>query len=104
LCLAVALGRDLGCRAAVLQVMADGIAVVALVCQHGAGIAVALLHQPVIRGHVMGLALVEYDPDRETCGVATQMDFGAEPSARPAECLLLRLTLFASGATMRSDD
>jgi len=84
--------------------MADGIAVVALVRQHGAGIAVALLHQPVVRGHVMGLALAEYDPDGETCGVATQMDFGAEPTARTAECLLLLLNLLARSATMRSDD
>ena len=89
--LAVALGRDLGCRAAVPQVMADGIAVVALVRQHGARIAVAFLHQPVVSRHVMGFALAEYDPDGETCGVATHVDLGAEPTARTAECLSLLL-------------
>ena len=52
----------------------------------------------------MGLALAKYDPDGETCGVATQMDFGAEPTARTAECLLLLLTLFARSATMRAHD
>src|SRR5208283_1413376 len=49
-------------------------------------------------------ALTEYDPDGETCGVATHMDLGAEPTARTAECLILLLGLFAGGAAMRSDD
>ena len=84
--------------------MADGIAVVALVRQHGAGIAIALLHQPVVSRHVIGFALAEYDPDGETCGVATHVDFGAEPTARTAECLILFLSLFSHGAAMRSDD
>src|SRR5215469_6375082 len=84
--------------------MADDIAVVALIGQHGAGIAVALLHQALIRGHIMGLALAEYDPNGETCGIAPQMDFGAEATARTAECLLLLLTPLARSATMRSDD
>src|SRR5580658_11048848 len=84
--------------------MADRIAVVALVRQHGAGIAIALLPQPVISRHVMGLALAEYHPDGETCGVATHMDLCAEPSARTSECLILLLDLFARGAAMRSDD
>lgn len=79
--LAVALGRDLGCRAAVAQVMADCIAVVALVGQHGTGVAIALLHQAVVRRHVVGLAFTEYDADRETHGVAAQVDLGAEPTA-----------------------
>src|ERR1700739_2598742 len=86
------------------QVMADGIAVVALVRQHGSGIAVPLLHQPVISRHVMGLAFTEHDPDGETYGVATQMDLGAEPSARTTERLILLLGLFAGGAAMRPDD
>src|SRR5271155_4435262 len=84
--------------------MADRIAVVALVGQHGAGIAIALLHQPLESRHVMGFALAEYDPDGETCGVATHMDLGAEPTARTTECLILLLGPFAGGATMRSDD
>jgi hypothetical protein len=53
--------------------MADGIAVLALVRQHGAGIAIALLHQSVVSRHIMGFALAEYDPDGETCGVATHV-------------------------------
>ena len=52
----------------------------------------------------MGFALTEYDPDGETCGVATHMDLGAEPTARTAECLSLLLSPFAGGATMRADD
>src|ERR1700735_520753 len=93
--LAVAPARDLECRAAVPLVMADRIAVVALVGQHGAGIAIALLHQPVVSRHVMGFALAEYDPGGETCGVATHVDLGAEPTARTAECLVLLLSLFS---------
>jgi hypothetical protein len=84
--------------------MADGIAVVALVRQHGAGIAIALLHQPVVCRLVMGFALAEYDPDGETCGVATHVDLGAEPTARTAECLILLLSVFSRGAAMRSHD
>jgi len=84
--------------------MADRIAVVPLVGQHGAWIAIALLHQPVVSRHVMGFAYTEYDPDGETCGVATHMDFCAEPTARTTECLILLLGLFAGGAAMRSDD
>src|SRR5580692_9996634 len=84
--------------------MADGIAVVALVRQHGGGIAIALLHQPVVSRRVMCLALTEYDTDGETCGVATHVDLGAEPTARTAECLILLLSLFSRGAAMRSDD
>src|ERR1700733_662159 len=68
------------------------------------GIAVAFLHQPVVSRHVMGFALAEYDPDGETCGVATHVDLGAEPTARTAQCLILLLSLFARGAAMRSDD
>src|ERR1700733_6579519 len=68
------------------------------------GIAVALLHQPVVSRHVRGFALAEYDPDGETCGVATHVDLGAEPTARTAECLVLLLSLFSRGAAMRSDD
>src|SRR6202030_3568385 len=102
--LAVAPARDLGCRAAVAQVLADRIAVVAYVGQHGAWIAIALLHQPVVSRHVMGFAPTEYDPDGETCGVTTQMDLGTEPTARTTECLILLLGLFAGGAAMRSDD
>src|ERR1700678_2093995 len=102
--LAVSLGRDLGCRAAIPQVMADRIAVVAFVRQHGAGIAVALLHQLSISRHVMGLALAEYDPDGESRGVATQMDLGAEPTARAAKRLILLLSHFARCVAMRSYD
>src|SRR5580658_1590487 len=84
--------------------MAYGIAVVALVRQHGAGIAVPLLHQPIVSRHVMSLAFTEHDPDGETYGVATQMDLGAEPTARATERLILLLGLFACGAAMRPDD
>ena len=48
----------------------------------------------------MGFALAEYDADGETCGVATQMDLGAEPTARTAERLILLLGLFARGAAV----
>ena len=61
--------------------MADRIAVVSLVRQHSAGIAIALLHQPVVSRHVVGFTLAESDANREAYGVATQMDFSAEPTA-----------------------
>ena len=55
---AVALGGDFRRRAAIAQVLADRIAVIALVGEHGAGITVALLHQLVIGGDIMCLAVV----------------------------------------------
>ena len=80
--------------------MADRIAVVALVYQHGTGIAIALFHQLIISRHVMGLTFAEYPPDGKTRGVATHVGLGAEPTARTAERLILLLGRFARGAAV----
>jgi hypothetical protein len=52
--LAVALDRDFRSRTTILQVVADRVAVVALVRRHRACISVPLLHQRIIGGHIVG--------------------------------------------------
>src|SRR6516162_1051033 len=86
---AVALGGDFRRRAAIAQVLADRIAVIALVGEHGAGITVALLHQLVIGGDIMCLALAQHRADGKPRGVAAEVDLGGEAAARAAERLVL---------------
>ena len=67
---------------AVLQVTADGIVLLVALCpptwrRDRCHVAASTRKRP--RGHVMGLALAEYDPDQgDLRRIATQMDFGAE--------------------------
>ena len=68
-------GRDLGRRAAIAQVLANGIAVVALVCEHHTRITVPLFHQQIIGRDVVRLAHTQHRPDGAAEGVAADMDF-----------------------------
>ena len=67
---AVSLGRDLGRGATITQVLADGVAVVALVGEHCAGITVALFQRRA---------------DGEAISVAAEMDLGSEAAPRAPE-------------------
>jgi hypothetical protein len=86
-----------------LQVVKDRVAVIALVRQHRARIAVALLHQRIVGGHIMGFTYSQYDTDGKAHGIAAEMDFGGEPTARTAKCLKLDPACFAGGAAMCPD-
>jgi hypothetical protein len=99
--LAVALGRDLRRRATILQVVADRVAVITLVRQHRARVAVALLHQLIVGRHIMGFTCCQYDTDGKACGIAAEMEFGGEPAARTAKCLKLNPAFLAGSAAMR---
>ena len=82
---AVSLGRDLGRGATITQVLADCVAVVALVGEHCAGITVALFHQFVIGCDVMRLAFTQRRADGEAISVAAEMDLGSEAAPRAPE-------------------
>jgi hypothetical protein len=86
-----------------VQVVADRVAVITLVRQHRARIAVALLHQLIVGGHIMGFTCCQYDTDGKACGIAAEMDFGGEPAARMAKRLKLNPAFLAGGAAMRPD-
>ena len=87
--LAVALGWDLGGRPAYAEFAADIVGVVALVGEHDLRIGLALGHQGVEGGAVMGLAGRQDQCDWKTLSVGPGMDFGREATARAAKSLVL---------------
>ena len=62
--------------AAIARVLANGVAVVSLVGQQDVWVAVALGHQLVIGGDVVGLAGGQDDRDRQTIGIGADVGFG----------------------------
>jgi len=101
--LAIALGRNFRRRATILQIVADRVAVIPLVRQHRARIAVALLHQRIVGRHIMGFTWRQYDTHGKADGIAAEVDLGGEPAARTAECLKLNPAFFTGGTAMRPD-
>jgi hypothetical protein len=57
----------------------------------------------IVGGHIMGFPRGQYDTDGKAHGIAAEMDFGGEPTARTAKCLKLDPACFAGGAAMRPD-
>ena len=80
---------DDGLAAALLDVAANGFAVVALIAEHLFGVAVDFLHQGRKGGDIVGLPGRDYDADRQTLGVGAGVDFGREAAARTAERIAL---------------
>ena len=87
---AISLGRDLGRGATITQILAYGVAVIAFVGEHCAGITVALFHQFVIGGDVMRLAFTQHRADSEAISVAAEMDLGGEAAPRAPERGILK--------------
>ena len=80
---------DCGLTAALLNIAADGLAVVALVTEHLFGITVNLLHQGRKRGDVVRLPWRNHDPDWQAFGIGAGIDFGREAAARTTERVAL---------------
>ena len=76
----VALGRDVGRSALVLDQLADAVSVVGLVRQHD-GARAEMVEQRVCDLAVMRLPGGQAEPDRETLRVDDDVDLGREPAA-----------------------
>ena len=72
---------DYRLAATLLDIPANGFAVVSLVAEHLFGIAVDIVHQGRIGGDIVGLAGGDYDADWEALGIGTGIDFGREATA-----------------------
>lgn len=79
--LAVPLSGDFRRGAAIAQVLADRIAVVALVGEHHAGVAVARRHEVGVGGDIVRFAGGQDGTDRQTIGVGAKVDLGREATA-----------------------
>ena len=87
--LAVPLGWDLGGRPAYAELAAGVVGVVALVGEHDLRVGLALGHQGVEGGAVVGLAWRQDQRNWKTLSVGPGMDFGRETTARAAKSLVL---------------
>src|SRR6478672_9960154 len=95
---------DHGPTPALLDVLANGFAIVALVAKHLFGIAVDLVHQRRNGGDIVGLAGRDHDADGQALGIRACIDLGREAAARTAERVTLGPPLSAGGAMMRTHD
>ena len=76
---------DHGRAPALLDVLANGFAVVSLVAEHLLGIAVDVVHQGGICGDIVGLAGRDLDANRQAFCIGAGVDLGREAAARTAE-------------------
>ena len=74
---------------ALLDVAANGFAVVAFVAEHLFGIAVDVVHQCWNSGDIVGLAGRDHEADRQALNVGAGIDLGREAAARTAERVAL---------------
>src|SRR5215467_2907375 len=77
--------RDCGFPTSLLNLVANGFAVVALVAEHLFWIAVDLLHQGRKGGDIVRLPGRNHDADRQALGVGAGVDLGREAAARTTE-------------------
>jgi len=80
---------DCGFTTALLNLVANGFAIVALVTEHLFGITVDLLHQGRKGGDIVRLPRRNDDADRQAFGVGAGVDLGREAAARTAERVAL---------------
>lgn len=85
--LAAALGRDFRLGAAVAGILPEGVAVVCLVAEQHAGVAVTLGHEIVVGGEIMCLAGGQDDGNGKPVSIGAQVDLGREAAARTAKSL-----------------
>ena len=79
---------DHGLTTALLDVLANGFAIVALVAKHLFGIAVDIV-QRRNGGDIVGLAGRDHDGDGQALGIGACIDLGREAAARTAERVTL---------------
>jgi hypothetical protein len=96
--LAVRSRRDHGLNAALCQVVANVVAVIALVAEEPVGIIVVKLHQRIVAFDLMRLAAGDVEGQRVAFGVRAEVDFGREPTARTAKRLLDLIPPFTPAA------
>lgn len=92
----VALGRDVGRGALILDQFADAVGVISLVSQHD-GARAEVVEQRVRDLPVMRLSSRQPKPDRKPLRVDDDVDLGREPAARSAETMICT-PLFAGAA------
>jgi len=80
---------DHGLTPALLDVLANGFAIVALVAKHLFGIAVDIVHQRRNGGDIVGLAGRDHDADGQALGIGACIDLGREAAERTAERVTL---------------
>lgn len=84
---AVGLGRNAGANACVMQSLADGIGIVALVGDEIVGPLVGKRDYVFERRAVCGFAGCEMEDERDTSGITETMNFTGEPAPRAAKSL-----------------
>jgi hypothetical protein len=80
---------DFSFTTALLNLVANGLAVVALVTEHLVGITVDLLHQGREGGDIVRLPRRNHDADRQALRVGAGVDLGREAATRTAERVAL---------------
>lgn len=85
--LSVALGRDVGRSALILDQLTDAIGIIGLVRQHN-GAQAEMIEQAVGDLAVMRLASGQAEPDREALRVDDDVDFGREPTSAATETMI----------------
>ena len=97
-CLAIGPRRDNGLDASVHQIVANFVAVVALVAEEFVRIHIVKFHQRIIAFDLVHLAAGDIESQRVAFGVRAEVDFGREAAARAAERLLILIPPFTPAA------
>lgn len=92
--------RNDGLDAARRQVIANIVAVIALVAEKPVGIDVMKLHERAIAFDLVSLSAGHIEGQRIAFGVRAEVDFGREPAARAAERVLVSRCVIASTSTL----
>lgn len=91
---AIALGRDHGGDVAGLEVLQDGVGVIAFVPHEHPGLRPRIGHDRCIALDVGDLAAGEDHRDRQAQAIGPQMDLGREATARAAKTFAFRACRF----------
>ena len=97
-CLAIGPRRDNGLDASVHQIVANFVAVVALVAEEFVRIYIVKFHQRIIAFDLVHLAAGDIESQRVAFGVRAEVDFGREAAARAAERFLILIPPFTPAA------
>ena len=97
-CLAIGPRRDNGLDASVHQIVANFVAVVALVAEESVRIHIVKFHQRIIAFDLVHLAAGDIESQRVAFGVRAEVDFGREAAARAAERFLILIPPFTPAA------
>ncbi len=92
--LTVALGRDDGGDATLIEIGEDGVGVVSLIAKQHLGLGSGLGHDGRVASDVGDLATGQNHGDRQAQPVAPQMDLGREATARAAKTFAVSAPFF----------